>query len=127
MEQTPHKQLAVWQFTTLDDWRAWLEKNHARTQTGVWLKIAKKGANTQTISYNDAREGALCYGWIDSLPNKLDESFYLLKVTPRRRKSVWSKINVALCEGYIADGHMMPSGLAEVTAAKADGRWDKAY
>jgi uncharacterized protein YdeI (YjbR/CyaY-like superfamily) len=122
-----HKNIPVWQFETLDMWHAWLEEHYATEAKGIWIKIAKKGKSITTTRYEDVREGALCYGWIDSVANKFDETYYLLKVTPRRPKSVWSKINVALCEQYITEGKMKPSGLQEVTQAKADGRWAVAY
>jgi uncharacterized protein YdeI (YjbR/CyaY-like superfamily) len=124
---TEHKNIPVYEFVTLDEWLEWLEENHIDNTGGIWAKIAKKGSGITTATYEDIREGALCYGWIDSLANKLDDSYYLLKVTPRRPRSVWSKINVELCNSFIADGRMKASGLAEVEAAKADGRWDLAY
>jgi uncharacterized protein YdeI (YjbR/CyaY-like superfamily) len=127
MNQGEHKDLEVWQFNNLDQWLYWLKHNHDKNDKGIWVKIAKKGKGVTTVNYEETREGALCYGWIDSVPNKLDETFYLLKLTPRRPKSVWSKINVGLCEKYIAEGKMQPSGLAHVNSAKKDGRWDKAY
>lgn len=117
----------VLRFKTLDSWCAWLEVNHATVKTGVWMMISKKGSGEWGLDYKDTREGALRYGWIDSLPNKLDEKFYLLKVTPRRPKSIWSKINVGLVEQYIAEDKMHPAGMKEVDEAKADGRWNKAY
>ncbi len=122
-----YKEKPVVRFRSLEEWCQWLEKNHAAIDTGVWMMIAKKGSGEWGLDYNDTREGALRYGWIDSLPNKLDDKFYLLKVTPRRPKSVWSKINVALIETYIKEGKMHPAGLREVNEAKVDGRWDAAY
>ncbi len=121
-----YKNIQVCEFVDIGDWRNWLEDNYAQTE-GVWLKIAKKGAPTKTITYEEARESALCYGWIDSVPNKLDESFYPLKVTPRRKGSVWSRVNVELCEAYIRDGKMTSAGLREINLAQADGRWENAY
>ncbi len=117
----------VVRFRTLDDWCAWLEENHDKVDSGVWMMVGKKGSNRYGINYNDTREGALRYGWIDSLPNKLDEHHYYLKVTPRRTNSIWSKINVGLIETYIEQGLMHPAGMKEVNEAKADGRWDAAY
>lgn len=122
-----HKDLPVVRFESLRDWIMWLEKNHDSTPKGVWMKIAKKNSGQWGLNYEQTREGALRYGWIDSLPNKYDEKFYLLKVTPRRPKSVWSKINVALIETYIIERKMHPAGMKEVKAAQADGRWDQAY
>jgi uncharacterized protein YdeI (YjbR/CyaY-like superfamily) len=127
VQQDEHKNLPVWQFENLAQWRKWLKKNWDKEPAGIWVKLAKKGKDITTTNYEDTREGCLCYGWIDSTPNKLDDTFYLLKVTPRRNRSVWSKINVALCEQYIKKGKMRPSGLVQIEAAKSDGRWDKAY
>jgi len=112
----------VFAFKTLDAWLEWLEKNHTSAQS-VWVKIAKKNTGVTTISYEQAREGALMYGWIDGLVNKLDETYYLQRMTPRRPRSQWSAINRKLVEGYIKAGHMKPAGMVQVEAAKADGRW----
>jgi uncharacterized protein YdeI (YjbR/CyaY-like superfamily) len=127
MNQGEYKDLEVWQFYNLDQWLDWLKHNHDKNDKGIWVKIAKKNSGVTTASYADLREGALCYGWIDGLVNALDEKFYMQRMTPRRPKSVWSKINVELCEQYIADGRMQLSGLAHVNSAKKDGRWDRAY
>jgi len=102
----------------------WLEQNPE--SDGVWLKLAKKGSGETTVSYAEAVESALCYGWIDSQTKTFDEKFYLQKFTPRRAKSVWSKINVEKAEALIKEGRMKPTGMAQVQAAKADGRWDAA-
>lgn len=118
--------LPIIAFTTPADWEAWLEENHAQP-TGIWQKFAKKGTGVTTINYAQALEAALCYGWIDGQVAKLDETYYLQKFTPRRPKSVWSKINVAAVERLIEAGKMKPAGLRAVEAAKADGRWDRAY
>jgi uncharacterized protein YdeI (YjbR/CyaY-like superfamily) len=107
-------------------WRAWLEANHS-SQDGVWLKFAKKGSPTATVSYAEALEEALCFGWIDGQARRHDEHFYLQRFTPRRARSKWSQINREKAERLIADGRMHPAGLAQVEAAKADGRWDAAY
>jgi uncharacterized protein YdeI (YjbR/CyaY-like superfamily) len=107
-------------------WEKWLSKNYA-VQSGVWLKIAKKGAVKTTIDHDEAVEVALMYGWIDGQGRSLDESFWLQRFTPRRRRSRWSKINRARAEALIAEGRMKESGMCEVEAAKADGRWDAAY
>ena len=126
-----YKNRQVVRFKTLSEWLKWLDAHHDTVTEGVWMMIAKKASKGRErqwgLDYKDTREGALCYGWIDSLPNKLDENFYYLKVTPRRPKSVWSKINVMLIEDYNKRGVMHPAGMKEVEAAKADGRWDKAY
>lgn len=113
-------------FVTPDEWLAWLRDNYD-TSGSIWIKFAKKGAETVTINYVQAREGALIYGWIDGLINKYDDQFYLTRFSPRKAKSAWSKINRDIVEGLIEAGRMQPSGLAQVEAAKRDGRWDAAY
>ena len=107
-------------------WRAWLADNH-ETASGAWLKFAKKGAPERTVTYAEAVEEALCFGWIDGQARGLDEHFYLQRFTPRRRRSAWSQINREKATRLIADGRMAPAGLAQVEAAQADGRWDNAY
>ena len=105
---------------------AWLETEHA-TAPGVYVKIAKKGAGVPSINWEQMVEVLLCFGWIDGRANRLDDRFYLQRVTPRRAKSVWSAKNVTTVERLIAEGRMRPAGLAAVEAAKADGRWERAY
>ena len=107
-------------------WRAWLEANHA-SPSGVWLKFAKKGSPTPSVSYGEAIEEALCYGWIDGQVRAHDEHFYLQRFTPRRPRSKWSQINREKATRLLADGRMRPAGLAQIDAARADGRWDAAY
>ena len=107
-------------------WEAWLADHHDR-RAGVWLKIARKNAGKASVTPADALEVALCYGWIDSHRKGLNEAFFLQKYSPRRPKSSWSKINVERVEALIAAGRMQALGLADVLAAKADGRWDAAY
>jgi len=104
----------------------WLE-NHYAELSGIWLKIAKKNSQRQSVSYAEALEVALCYGWIDGQKRAYDEQFFLQKFTPRRAKSIWSKVNVDKVVMLIAEHKMKPSGLAVVEAAKKDGRWDQAY
>lgn len=106
-------------------WEAWLEANNA--QAGAWLKFAKKSSPHRTVTYAEAVEGALCYGWIDGQARSLDEHFYLQRFTPRRKRSKWSQSNVEKATRLIEAGRMRASGLAQVEAAKADGRWDEAY
>ena len=108
------------------EWTAWLHEHHAEPK-GVWLKIAKKGAGGVSVSYAEAVDVALCYGWIDGQKQRYDDQFSLQKFTPRRPRSVWSKINQEKVAALIAAGRMQPSGLKEVEAAKQDGRWDAAY
>lgn len=104
----------------------WLAKKHDKS-TGLWLKIAKKATGISTVTYAEALDVALCYGWIDGQKGSFDEQYFLQKFTPRRPKSIWSKINVEKVEGLIASGEMKPAGLKAVEAAKQDGRWAAAY
>jgi uncharacterized protein YdeI (YjbR/CyaY-like superfamily) len=120
------KDLPVKLFTTQADWRAWLEANHAQV-LGVWLKHAKKASGKTSVSYAEAVEEALCYGWIDSQKLAYDNDYFLQKFTPRGPKSVWSKTNVAKVEALIKAGKMQPAGLAVIDLAKQDGRWQAAY
>ncbi len=118
--------LPVELFPSQADWEAWLEEHHAAAPE-VWVKFAKKGSGVQSVSYGEAVESALCFGWIDGQMKSLDERFYLQRFTPRRRRSAWSKVNVEKATALIEAGRMRPAGLAEVERAKADGRWDAAY
>jgi uncharacterized protein YdeI (YjbR/CyaY-like superfamily) len=120
------KDLQVMHFESADKFADWLDKNHAQP-AGAWLKIAKKNTGAVSASYGEALDVALCYGWIDGQVQKYDEQFYIQKFTPRRAKSIWSKKNTEKAESLIADGKMMPAGLAAINKAKADGRWDAAY
>lgn len=104
----------------------WLAKNHDKS-AGLWLKIAKKASGIPTVTYAEALDVALCYGWIDGQKGSFDDQCFLQKFTPRRAKSIWSKINVGHVERLIASGEIKPSGLKAVEAAKQDGRWDAAY
>lgn len=106
-------------------WRTWLASHHA-TSSGVLLRIPKKGAS-RAITYAEALEGALAWGWIDSQKRALDATAWLQRFTPRAAKSPWSKINRAKAEAMIAAGTMEAPGLAEVERAKRDGRWERAY
>jgi uncharacterized protein YdeI (YjbR/CyaY-like superfamily) len=118
--------LPVLAFGSLQSWRDWLAGHH-QTSSGLWLKIAKKGSATPTVSYAEAIDGALCYGWIDGQKGKLDDEYWLQRFTPRKPRSRWSKINREKAERLVAEGRMQPAGLREVEAARADGRWDAAY
>jgi uncharacterized protein YdeI (YjbR/CyaY-like superfamily) len=104
-------------------WRAWLAEHHA-TSTGVWLIYYKKGSGKPSISYDDAVEEALCFGWIDSLVHALDAERYMQVYTPRKPKSVWSKLNKARVQKMIEQGLMTPAGLAKIEAAQRNGSWD---
>ncbi len=113
-------------FATPADFRTWLTQHHA-TATELWLGIAKKGSGIPSITYAEALDEALCFGWIDGLKKSHDALQFKLRFTPRKPKGLWSKINVAHVERLIGEGRMMPAGLAQVDAAKRDGRWDAAY
>lgn len=121
-----YKDLPVLSFENAELWRAWLEQHHSEP-AGVWLKFAKKASGIVSLSYAGALDEALCYGWIDGQAKSIDETYYLQKFTPRRSKSLWSKRNVGKVAELTKAGRMKPSGIAEVEAAKLDGRWDKAY
>jgi len=120
------KDLPVLLFASKRDWHIWLDENHNQYK-GLWLKHAKKSSGKQSVSYGEALEEALCYGWIDSQKQAYDSDYYLQKFTPRGPKSVWSKINVAKVEALTKIGKMQPAGLAAIESAKQDGRWDAAY
>ena len=107
-------------------WTLWLEKQHA-VSPGVWLQLAKSGSGIASVSYAEALEAALCYGWIDGQKKSLDQSAWLQKFTPRGAKSLWSKINCEKAEALIQSGLMQPAGLATIELAKQDGRWQAAY
>jgi uncharacterized protein YdeI (YjbR/CyaY-like superfamily) len=104
------------------EWRDWLAENHTRT-TGIWLISYKKATSKPRFDYDEAVEEALCFGWIDSKPNKLDEARSLLWFAPRKPRTSWSKPNKERVERLIAQGRMMPAGLAKIEAAKQDGSW----
>jgi uncharacterized protein YdeI (YjbR/CyaY-like superfamily) len=110
-----------------DAWRRWLDANHARS-AGVWLLLSKQGTTRPTsLTYDEALEEALRYGWIDGQLRRADENTYSRRFTPRRARSIWSKRNVAIIERLLSEGRMHPAGLAEVERARVDGRWDAAY
>lgn len=108
------------------DWEAWLDQNHAAS-SGLWLRLAKKASGLNSVSYAEAVEVALCYGWIDGQTKSYDESSWLQKFTPRGAKSIWSKINREKAQKLIESGQMKPAGLKAIEAAKQDGRWEAAY
>ncbi len=101
---------------------AWLEAHHG-DRRGIWLKLAKKGRGIPSITFDQALEAAMCFGWVDSRTQGLDDDHYLLRYQPRKPRSNWSARNKVLGERLIAEGRMRPSGLAEIEAAKSDGRW----
>ncbi|HKH65527.1 MAG TPA: YdeI/OmpD-associated family protein [Solirubrobacterales bacterium] len=123
---SPYDELPVHLFSGPAELEDWLDENH-ESADGVWLKIAKKGAPEPSVTYGEALEVALCFGWIDSQKRGLDETHFLQRFTPRRPRGRWSKINREKAEALIETERMRPAGLAQVEAAKADGRWEAAY
>ena len=113
-------------FRDAAEFESWLAE-HVDHSAGVWLKIAKKGSGIASLTEDEAVDVGLCYGWISGQRKGLDETYYLQKYVPRRPRSRWSQVNVRKVEELMAAGRMRPPGLAEVAAAKADGRWDAAY
>ena len=113
-------------FGSRSAWETWLEKHHSASE-GLWLKISKKGSGIESVSYAEAVEAALCYGWIDGQSNRFDDDYWLQRFTPRKPRSKWSAINRDKVTKLIEKGEMRPAGLLEVERAKADGRWDAAY
>ena len=120
------KDLPVKRFATTAAWAAWLEKHHG-SSPGLWIEIAKKGSRRASVTYAEALELCLCYGWIDSQTAAVDETWFRQRFTPRRPRSKWSQINCAAVERLKKEGRLAPAGLREVDAAKADGRWAAAY
>ncbi len=120
------KDLPVIHFESPREWEAWLDENHA-TSKGLWIKLAKKDSGIASVSYQEALDAALCFGWIDGQKGAFDDRFWLQRFTPRGPKSKWSQINREKANQLAAQGKMKASGLAEVEAAKRDGRWDEAY
>jgi uncharacterized protein YdeI (YjbR/CyaY-like superfamily) len=118
------KELPTLRFRSQKEWEAWLERNHEKVP-GVWVKLAKKGSGLSSVTYAEAVDAALCYGWIDGQAKSVDASFYMQRFTPRTATSNWSKINCQKAEEFIAQGKMKPAGLRAIESAKADGRWGK--
>lgn len=113
-------------FASQEEWETWLDHNGS-SSSGAWLRLAKKSAEQSTVSYPQALESALCYGWIDSQKQAENEHYWLQRFTPRAAKSIWSKINKGKAEALVASGRMRPAGMQEINRAKQDGRWDAAY
>lgn len=126
MATMPADEAQVIAFPDAAAFEAWLEE-HFDHQPGVWLKMAKRGTGIPSLTSDEAVDIGLCYGWISGQRKRLDEIYYLQKYVPRRPRSLWSQVNVEKVEQLTSAGRMRPSGLAEVAAAKADGRWDAAY
>lgn len=116
----------VMRFRDAASFEAWLEAHH-RAPAGVWLELAKKGSGVPSLTDDEAVDVGLCFGWISGQRKALDATFYLQKYVPRRPRSRWSRINVEKVEALRAAGRMRAPGLAEVEAARRDGRWDAAY
>jgi uncharacterized protein YdeI (YjbR/CyaY-like superfamily) len=116
----------VVQFSTRTEFEAWLETHHD-DHSGIWLKLAKKGTDRPALTYSEALDVALCFGWIDGQKARHDDQYWLQRFTPRSSRSRWSQINCGKAEQLIAAGRMRPAGLAEIERARADGRWDGAY
>ena len=118
--------LPVLAFPDQAAFEAWLEAESA-TAPGCYVKLAKKGAGVPSLTRDEMVESLLCFGWIDGRSNSVDEHWYLTRVTPRRARSVWSQKNVGIVADLVAAGRMRPAGIAQVEAAQADGRWERAY
>ena len=118
--------LPILAFSDLEALEQWLEGRPA-TSPGLWIKFAKTGSGISTVSKSEAIDAALCFGWIDGQLDKYDDRYWLVRFTPRRARSKWSQVNVKRAGELIAAGRMRSGGLAQVEAAKADGRWDAAY
>jgi uncharacterized protein YdeI (YjbR/CyaY-like superfamily) len=108
------------------EWRSWLEKNHIISKE-AWLIHYKKSSSKKNLHYVDAVEEAICFGWIDSKLKKIDEERYILRYSPRKSRSVWSKINKEKAKKMISIGKMMPAGFEKIEVAKKQGYWDSAY
>jgi uncharacterized protein YdeI (YjbR/CyaY-like superfamily) len=122
----PRDELPVLGFANRAAWESWLDEHHGLSG-GIWLKIAKKGSGADSVSYPDALEVAICFGWIDGQKGSLDGGFWLQRFTPRRPGSKWSRINTDKAAELINSGRMRPAGQREVELAQADGRWAAAY
>jgi uncharacterized protein YdeI (YjbR/CyaY-like superfamily) len=125
-KKAPPKPMVKRLFKSQAHWHAWLEKNHEGPD-GVWVHFAKKGTGVVTVSYDDALETALCFGWIDGQLRTHDEKTFVRKFTPRRARSIWSKVNRVKAEKLIESGRMKPAGLRAIERARQGGEWDTAY
>lgn len=126
MPDKPQTGLPQLTFASQKAWEKWLKTNHL-SSSGIWLQLAKKDSATPSVTYAEAIEIALCYGWIDGQKQAHSDEAWLQKFTPRGKKSIWSKINREKALALMADGRMQAQGLAEVERAKTDGRWEQAY
>jgi uncharacterized protein YdeI (YjbR/CyaY-like superfamily) len=125
MKSSP-PELPILSFKTIPTWVAWLKKHHAK-EPGLRLRLFKKGSGEKSITYAEALDVALCYGWIDGVKNTYDKKSWLQRFTPRRARSKWSKNNTGHVERLIKEKRMQPAGLVQIEAAKKDGRWEAAY
>jgi uncharacterized protein YdeI (YjbR/CyaY-like superfamily) len=122
----PPRELPILEFEDRGAWQRWLAAQH-RSSDGVWLKLARRRSGFNSVTYAEALEEALCYGWIDAQKAPHDESFWLQRFMPRGPRSKWSKINRQKATALIEQGRMTDAGLAQVEAARRDGRWESAY
>ncbi len=122
----PARDLPTLEFPDRAGWERWLDANH-ESSDGVWLKLAKKGSGATTVTYAQALEDAIRYGWIDGQKGSSDEAFWLQRFGPRGPRSKWSQVNRRTATDLIEQGRMKPAGVAQVQAAKQDGRWEAAY
>lgn len=113
-------------FRDAEAWTDWLSKHH-ESSSGLWLSLTRKAPGTKSLTYPEALDVALCYGWIDGQRKSKDATSWLVKFTPRGARSIWSKINRTKVQALIKEGRMRPAGLAAIERAKSDGRWDAAY
>jgi uncharacterized protein YdeI (YjbR/CyaY-like superfamily) len=121
----PAKEMPIVPFASASLWEQWLAENHAQPD-GIWLKIAKKASGIESVTYDQALDVALCHGWIDGQRRAYDNEHFIQRLTPRRPRSQWSQRNIQKVAALTAAGRMQPAGLAQVEAAKRDGRWDAA-
>ena len=118
--------LPILTFPTPAAWEEWLAAEHS-SAPGVWLKLAKRGSGHASVTYAEALDVAIAYGWIDGQKGRFDDAWWLQRFTPRKRPSRWSRVNRDKALALIAAGRMQPAGMREVERARADGRWDAAY
>ncbi|MCW3798643.1 YdeI/OmpD-associated family protein [Sphingomonas sp. BN140010] len=121
-----HKGLPIIAFPSLSALEDWLAAQPANSP-GLWIKLAKAGLEVASVSKSDAIDAALCHGWIDGQLDKYDSSYWLVRFTPRSKRSKWSQVNRTRAGELIEAGRMRPSGLAQIEAARNDGRWEAAY
>lgn len=124
--KTARPEYAIKAFKTARSFERWLDRNHARVD-GLRLQIAKKSSGIRSVTYDEALEAALCYGWIDGQRNSIDAKWYCQRFTPRRARSPWSKRNREIVGRLMEEERMKPAGQAEIDRAESDGRWDQAY